>query len=117
MYLYLYLGSSIFLLFFCFNGKIFTIFVLKHKDFHVYTCIDAVLYFFNPPSLLQTEYVQLVTELRMTRAIQPQIDSFLSGFHEFIPQALVQMFDEFELVAIYIYIVFLNCPFIFSSII
>lgn len=43
------------------------------------------------------EYVQLVTELRMTRAIQPQIDSFLSGFHEFIPQALVQMFDEFEL--------------------
>uniref|UniRef100_K1P6J8 E3 ubiquitin-protein ligase HACE1 n=1 Tax=Magallana gigas TaxID=29159 RepID=K1P6J8_MAGGI len=45
----------------------------------------------------KTEYVQLVTELRMTRAIQPQIDSFLSGFHEFIPQALVQMFDEFEL--------------------
>ncbi|XP_062601768.1 E3 ubiquitin-protein ligase HACE1-like [Saccostrea cucullata] len=43
------------------------------------------------------EYVQLVTELRMTRAIQPQIDSFLSGFHEFVPQALVQMFDEFEL--------------------
>jgi hypothetical protein len=34
----------------------------------------------------------------MTRAIQPQIDSFLSGFHEFIPQALVQMFDEYELV-------------------
>ena len=85
------------------QDKIFTIFVLKQKDFCVYTCIDAVLYFFNSPSLLQTEYVQLVTELRMTRAIQPQIDSFLSGFHEFIPQALVQMFDEFELVAIYIY--------------
>ncbi|OWF50952.1 E3 ubiquitin-protein ligase HACE1-like [Mizuhopecten yessoensis] len=43
------------------------------------------------------EYVQLVTELRMTRAIQPQIESFLSGFHAFIPQSLVQMFDEFEL--------------------
>ncbi|XP_013408033.1 E3 ubiquitin-protein ligase HACE1 isoform X2 [Lingula anatina] len=43
------------------------------------------------------EYVQLVTELKMTRAIQPQIDSFLRGFHEFIPQSLVQMFDEYEL--------------------
>ncbi|KAK3097342.1 hypothetical protein FSP39_008813 [Pinctada imbricata] len=43
------------------------------------------------------EYVQLVTELRMTRAIQPQIDSFLTGFHEYIPQSLVQMFDEYEL--------------------
>ena len=50
------------------------------------------------PIFLQHEYVQLVTELRMTRAIQPQINSFLSGFHDFIPQALVQMFDEYELV-------------------
>ena len=46
----------------------------------------------------QKEYVQLVTELRMTRAIQPQIECFLSGFHDFIPQALIQMFDEYELV-------------------
>lgn len=45
----------------------------------------------------KTEYVQLVTELRMTRAIQPQIDSFLSGFHQYIPQSLIQMFDEYEL--------------------
>ena len=48
--------------------------------------------------IFQTEYVQLVTELRMTRAIQPQIDSFLSGFHQYIPQSLIQMFDEYELV-------------------
>ena len=34
----------------------------------------------------------------MTHAILPQIDSFLSGFHLYIPQKLVQMFDEFELV-------------------
>ncbi|XP_078001440.1 E3 ubiquitin-protein ligase HACE1-like [Glandiceps talaboti] len=45
----------------------------------------------------KAEYVQLVTELRMTRAIQPQIDSFLKGFHDFIPPALVQLFDEYEL--------------------
>ncbi|XP_063299618.1 E3 ubiquitin-protein ligase HACE1 isoform X1 [Pelobates fuscus] len=45
----------------------------------------------------KAEYVQLVTELRMTRAIQPQINGFLQGFHMFIPPALIQLFDEFEL--------------------
>ncbi|XP_060712589.1 E3 ubiquitin-protein ligase HACE1 [Hemiscyllium ocellatum] len=43
------------------------------------------------------EYVQLVTELRMTRAIQPQINAFLQGFHLFIPPSLIQLFDEYEL--------------------
>ncbi|TNN77199.1 E3 ubiquitin-protein ligase HACE1 [Liparis tanakae] len=43
------------------------------------------------------EYVQLVTELRMTRAIQPQINAFLQGFHTFILPSLVQLFDEYEL--------------------
>ena len=50
-------------------------------------------------SLIQAEYVQLVTELRMTRAIQPQINAFLQGFHTFIPPALIQLFDEYELVS------------------
>uniref|UniRef100_A0A8C4X271 HECT-type E3 ubiquitin transferase n=1 Tax=Eptatretus burgeri TaxID=7764 RepID=A0A8C4X271_EPTBU len=45
----------------------------------------------------KAEYVQLVTELRMTRAIQPQINAFLQGFHQFIPPSLVQLFDEYEL--------------------
>ncbi|XP_065829938.1 E3 ubiquitin-protein ligase HACE1-like isoform X2 [Oscarella lobularis] len=43
------------------------------------------------------EYVQLVAEMRMTRAIQRQIDSFLRGFHEFIPRSLLSLFDEYEL--------------------
>lgn len=46
----------------------------------------------------QAEYVHLVTELRMTRAIQPQINAFLHGFHTFIPASLIQLFDEYELV-------------------
>uniref|UniRef100_A0A8D2IJW4 E3 ubiquitin-protein ligase HACE1 n=1 Tax=Varanus komodoensis TaxID=61221 RepID=A0A8D2IJW4_VARKO len=46
----------------------------------------------------KAEYVQLVTELRMTRAIQPQINAFLQGFHMFIPPSLIQLFDEYELV-------------------
>ncbi|XP_060609077.1 E3 ubiquitin-protein ligase HACE1 [Anolis sagrei] len=45
----------------------------------------------------KAEYVQLVTELRMTRAIQPQINAFLQGFHMFIPPPLIQLFDEYEL--------------------
>uniref|UniRef100_A0AAV2MBP9 E3 ubiquitin-protein ligase HACE1 n=1 Tax=Knipowitschia caucasica TaxID=637954 RepID=A0AAV2MBP9_KNICA len=45
----------------------------------------------------KAEYVQLVTELRMTRAIQPQINAFLQGFHTFIPPSLIQIFDEYEL--------------------
>lgn len=45
----------------------------------------------------KAEYVQLVTELRMTRAIQPQIHSFLLGFNSYIPSKLIQMFDEYEL--------------------
>lgn len=49
----------------------------------------------------QEEYAQLVAELRMTKAIQPQIQSFLEGFHMFIPQSLVQIFDEHELVGIF----------------
>ena len=43
------------------------------------------------------EYVQLVTELRMTRAIETQINAFMEGFSEFIPRSLIQIFSEREL--------------------
>jgi len=43
------------------------------------------------------EYVQLVTELRMTRAIRPQINAFMEGFSHFIPRTLIQIFSESEL--------------------
>lgn len=36
----------------------------------------------------------------MTRAIQPQINAFLQGFHTFIPPSLIQLFDEYELVRV-----------------
>ena len=36
--------------------------------------------------------------MKMTKAIKPQIYSFLEGFHEFIPHSLVALFDEYELV-------------------
>jgi len=43
------------------------------------------------------EYVQLAADMKMTKAIKPQIYSFLEGFHEFIPHSLVSLFDEYEL--------------------
>lgn len=59
--------------------------------------------------VLQAEYVQLVTELRMTRAIQPQINAFLQGFHTFIPASLIQLFDEYELVGFIFHLFFFLC--------
>ncbi|XP_064396022.1 E3 ubiquitin-protein ligase HACE1-like [Halichondria panicea] len=43
------------------------------------------------------DYVQLVTEMRMTQAIGRQIQSFLDGFYEVIPLELISLFDEYEL--------------------
>lgn len=68
--------------------------VSLHKHY-----VFLLLYILMMFSTLQAEYVQLVTELRMTRAIQPQINAFLQGFHMFIPPSLIQLFDEYELVS------------------
>ena len=48
---------------------------------------------------VQGEYVQLVTEMKLTQAIEAQIRSFLDGFYEVIPQSLISLFDEYELVS------------------
>jgi E3 ubiquitin-protein ligase HUWE1 len=45
----------------------------------------------------KAEYVKLVTEQRLTKSIQEQIDSFLDGFWEIIPRELIQIFSDSEL--------------------
>ncbi|KAJ1734065.1 E3 ubiquitin-protein ligase tom1 [Coemansia biformis] len=45
----------------------------------------------------KAEYVRLVTEQRLYRAIKDQIKAFLSGFHDVIPGDLIQIFNEQEL--------------------
>ena len=52
-----------------------------------------------PPNPPQREYVQLVTEMRMTQAIGKQIQCFLDGFYEIVPHKLISLFDEYELVS------------------
>lgn len=43
------------------------------------------------------EYVDLVTEYRISRRVSQQFESFMSGFNEIIPQELINVFDEREL--------------------
>uniref|UniRef100_H2ZBM3 E3 ubiquitin-protein ligase HACE1 n=1 Tax=Ciona savignyi TaxID=51511 RepID=H2ZBM3_CIOSA len=43
------------------------------------------------------EYVQLVTELKMTSAIQRQLDSFIRGFNSIIPSYLIRIFTPEEM--------------------
>lgn len=43
------------------------------------------------------EYVELVTEWKISRRVEEQFQSFLTGFNELIPQELVNVFDEREL--------------------
>ncbi|KAJ3026294.1 UNVERIFIED_CONTAM: hypothetical protein HDU68_005895 [Siphonaria sp. JEL0065] len=43
------------------------------------------------------EYVSLITEQKLTKAIQQQIDAFLGGFQDVIPKDLIKIFNEQEL--------------------
>ncbi|KAF9583082.1 hypothetical protein BGW38_010284 [Lunasporangiospora selenospora] len=43
------------------------------------------------------EYVDLMTEWRITRRVEEQFQAFAEGFHQLIPQELVTVFDEREL--------------------
>ena len=43
------------------------------------------------------EYVKLIAEQKLTKAIQDQIDAFLGGFYEVVPKQLIQLFSDSEL--------------------
>ncbi|KAG0300192.1 hypothetical protein BGZ98_009372 [Dissophora globulifera] len=43
------------------------------------------------------EYVELMTQWRITRRVEEQFKAFAEGFHQLIPQELVTVFDEREL--------------------
>lgn len=45
----------------------------------------------------KVEFVKLVTELKLTKSIQEQIDAFLKGFYEIVPKELIQLFSDSEL--------------------
>ncbi|KAF2005153.1 hypothetical protein P154DRAFT_353817 [Amniculicola lignicola CBS 123094] len=43
------------------------------------------------------EYIRLVTEHRLTGAVHEQLENFLKGFHDIVPEELVSIFSEQEL--------------------
>lgn len=43
------------------------------------------------------EYIRLITEYRLTGAVQEQLAEFLRGFHDIVPAELVSIFSEQEL--------------------
>lgn len=43
------------------------------------------------------EYVGLVADHILTNAIRPQINSFLEGFNDLVPQELISIFNDKEL--------------------
>jgi E3 ubiquitin-protein ligase NEDD4 len=43
------------------------------------------------------EYVALTVQWRVTRGAEQQMNSFLKGFHEFVPEHFLKAFDEKEL--------------------
>lgn len=43
------------------------------------------------------EYIELITEWRISKRVEEQFKAFMSGFNELIPQELINVFDEREL--------------------
>ncbi|KAF2130849.1 hypothetical protein P153DRAFT_312876 [Dothidotthia symphoricarpi CBS 119687] len=43
------------------------------------------------------EFIRLMTEFRLTRAVEEQLEHFLKGFHDIVPAELVSIFSEQEL--------------------
>jgi len=43
------------------------------------------------------EYIQLMSEHKMTKSVCQQIESFLKGLHEIVPSELLSLFDDKEL--------------------
>ena len=45
----------------------------------------------------KAEYVDAVVHYRISKRVQDQFESFMSGFNELVPQGLIEVFDEREL--------------------
>lgn len=71
----------------------------EYDEFGKQTVIDLMPNGRNIPVTEENkaEYVRLVTEVRMTKAIEKQIEAFKEGFYELIPHGDCKIFNELEL--------------------
>jgi E3 ubiquitin-protein ligase NEDD4 len=51
------------------------------------------------------EYVELITEWRIHRRVEQQLNAFSEGFYEMVPRELISVFDERELEVPFAYLV------------
>jgi E3 ubiquitin-protein ligase HUWE1 len=74
-------------------------FSMQQEEFGIMTIVDLKPGGRNIPLTNENkqEYVRLVTEMKMTTAIKPQIKSFLEGFSELIKPSLIAIFTPSEL--------------------
>ncbi|CAG8500448.1 3553_t:CDS:10 [Paraglomus brasilianum] len=81
------------------TGVVDLTFSVEIDDFGQKKVIDLIANGRNIPVTEQNkrEYVMLVTEQKLTKAIKDQIEAFLAGFHEIIPPHLIRIFNEQEL--------------------
>lgn len=71
----------------------------EYDEFGRQTVVDLVPNGRNIPVTEENkaDYVRLVTEVRMTKTIEKQIEAFKEGFYELIPHDDVKIFNELEL--------------------
>eukprot|EP00178_Gracilaria_changii_P025180 TRINITY_DN771_c0_g1_i1.p1 TRINITY_DN771_c0_g1~~TRINITY_DN771_c0_g1_i1.p1 ORF type:complete len:1803 (+),score=292.16 TRINITY_DN771_c0_g1_i1:174-5411(+) len=71
----------------------------EYDEFGKQTVIDLIPNGRNIPVTEENkaEYVRLVTEVRMTKTIEKQIEAFKEGFYEIIPLEDCKIFNELEL--------------------
>ncbi len=71
----------------------------EYEEFGEHTVVDLMPNGRNIPVTEENkaEYVRLVTEVRLTKAIEQQIAAFKQGFHELIPLEDCKIFNELEL--------------------
>lgn len=74
-------------------------FCLEVQEFGVTTIRDLISNGRNIPVTEENklEYIRLVCQLKMSGSIRQQLDAFLDGFYDLIPQRLISIFNEQEL--------------------
>lgn len=45
----------------------------------------------------KSQYIKLISQQKLTKEIQEQIDAFLTGFYQVVPKELIQIFSDAEL--------------------
>ena len=45
----------------------------------------------------KAEYIDLIVKFKFINRVKPQMDAFLGGFHDIIPQGEIGIFDPHEL--------------------